>query len=358
MKRIFLLAMALLTAGVLVGHPLYAADASAPGDQTDDEVDVDKECARLANLQAPASDMRTTNVQNDLAGCNAEELYYDTQSDSKATQTDWNRVRACSFAKNDSSVLMMLYANGFGVKRNYDLAIRYACRQRTPESDFAVDVMITDLFTRKTSGTEPTEQFEQCKFCANNISCGQCVYIEESQKDKARMRRLSEIGHRMDVGQKAAFDKLVQTAQDFALSSSRNETDQSGSSRASYVIGAEADVQKLFLKDVEQCEQGTLPDYTLVQFAALDKQLNSSYQAIMHTRIEGENKPLLPTGITKSGIKETQKIWLKFRDAWVDYGRLRYSQVPAYAWKAMLTERRIKQLEDLRNSDPPVINEE
>jgi hypothetical protein len=36
-------------------------------------------------------------------------------------------VRACALATNNNAVLMMLYANGYGVARDTDRAIHHAC---------------------------------------------------------------------------------------------------------------------------------------------------------------------------------------------------------------------------------------
>jgi len=251
----------------------------------------------------------------------------------------------------DDFTLMMLYANGFGVKRNYNLAINYACIQRYPESGFAVDVMIEELLRRNKSGSE--EQLDLCDFAGTTFAISYCISMKEGQKEKARIRRLGEIRISMDGRQKAFFDKLREAAQDFASSSSRNEVDQLGSGRAGFVIDAEAELKESFLDDIEKCEQGVFPEYTLVQFTAFDKQLNKTYQAIMHTQTEAGSDRLFSTDITKSGIKEAQRTWLKFRDAWVKYGEARYPNVPTHTWKAMLTERRVKKLEGLLNSDPP-----
>lgn len=211
---------------------------------------------------------------------------------------------------------------------------------------------------KNTDGVELAKPADVCDSCDNNVTCGYCVARESENRNRMHAYKLDELGRGMTILQRAAFDKLRQADQDFAYSSSRSEVDQSGSSRSSYVIGAADDINNLFLADVEHGERGVFPGYTAAQFAALDKRLNDTYQTLMHTKIEGANIPLLPTGITKSGIKETERAWLKFRDAWVDYAGLRYPRVPGWAWKAMLTERRIKQLEDLRDADPPVINDE
>ncbi len=81
----------------------------------------------------------------------------------------------------------------------------------------------------------------------------------------------------------------------------------------------------------------------------MDARLNKAYRAIMHPGPADKPQYEIATGITPDGIKEAQRAWLKFRDAWVAFGKVRYPAVSAHAWKAMLTERRVNDLEDLKD---------
>lgn len=56
MKNTFSLAIFLLWAGALVESPLYAADRAVP-DTPGERVNVDQECADVANLRPPTTDM-------------------------------------------------------------------------------------------------------------------------------------------------------------------------------------------------------------------------------------------------------------------------------------------------------------
>lgn len=61
--------------------------------------------------------------------CDAETLYYTKLHQAATSPAQWESVHACASANGDTSVLMMLYANGLGVARDTDVAIHYACRR-------------------------------------------------------------------------------------------------------------------------------------------------------------------------------------------------------------------------------------
>lgn len=171
---------------------------------------------------------------------------------------------------------------------------------------------------------------------------------EESDKQEyERMRSLDKICGDWSAVHKNAFAKLRQAAEVFAQASSRNETDQAGTGRVTFMDEAHAEIENNFVQDIKRSESGEFPNYTQAEFTELDEKLSQVYRAIMSPSSGDKKQPEIFTGITRDGIKEAQRAWLKYRDAWVVFARARYPAVPALAWKAKLTERRIKQLEEL-----------
>jgi hypothetical protein len=82
-----------------------------------------RQCMRVEHAVAPAAD--TTTAAS--ATCDASALYYRKRSQAATSPAEWKMVRECALARGDNAVLMMLYANGFGVPRDTDIALHYAC---------------------------------------------------------------------------------------------------------------------------------------------------------------------------------------------------------------------------------------
>lgn len=337
-------------AGLLMSAQIYAADVAVHDDQKNAAVEVEKTCERAKNLQPPKADLPFPKQLDKLAKCDASSLYYDTLSNPKATQVDWGNVRACAFATDNRDVLLMLYVNALGVKFNPDLAIKYACIEDEGIGDSYI--LVPDIEDIKDTGKPPVEAFDTCKYAGNTIEINSCQSIAERRADIAAKREQDELSSHMSAEQKAALAKLQQAAKDFADARGTDAYMENigGSIRNQDAIAAQMDEKGFFQRSIEQSEKGKLPSYTQSEFAEFDKQLNHAYQIYLRALPETQGPSPIDSALTREGAKKTQRLWLKYRDAWVDYGRLRYPSVPAHAWKAMLTERRVTQLSESDNT--------
>lgn len=343
----------ILTIFLVVASPLgVAADSTSSSEYPDAMgVEIDhnaawyKECMRVKDNQPPVGDRPTAQLIATLADCSAEDLYYDAKADSVASNETWRKVRACAFHKGDNTVLMMLYANGFGVKINPDLSIKYLCAGPRDNEEMAEQVAA--LMALKTSARSSGKVIDQCDYAANTPAIGRCQNLAERHRERVRNRILDEISRKMSLEQKQAFDKLRKTATQFADAhgSDEYEANISGTMRGQIAVGATSKENQQFLSDVRQYEDGVFPKYTSAQFAELDKHLNHTYREIMRSNMQGGQVGVYGV-VSTTRVRETQRIWLKYRDAWVAFGHARYPSVPAHAWEALLTERRIKQMEE------------
>ncbi len=116
-----------------------------------------------------------------------------------------------------------------------------------------------------------------------------------------------------------------------------------GTARAALAVDAMSAELDQFVTDIENFEAGRLPRFTSSEFNNLDKRLNDTYQSFM--RVPHLDTAFVGT-VEKGGVKRTQRTWLAYRDAMVAFGAARYPHVPSVAWKALLTERRVKQLSE------------
>ncbi|KAB0327515.1 DUF1311 domain-containing protein [Janthinobacterium lividum] len=78
------------------------------------------------------------------------------------------------------------------------------------------------------------------------------------------------------------------------------------------------------------------------QAAALDKELNAIYGKLMKKPAQTH-----AGAVGKDGIRATQRLWLAYRDAWMNFGAVRYPSVTSDSWGGLLTSRRNVQLHDL-----------
>lgn len=332
--------------------PLSAAaqadypNTSAMGSMGDPGAPWYRQCLAVQKAQPPTRDIPPASALHGLRQCGAQDRYYDTRQRAGATPSEWEQVRHCAYAESDATVLMMLYANGYGVSRNHDLALKYACS--LPAAPAEMDGRVAHLNERALH--HEARPFDQCDDITSGFMGGQCAQIQDRLDSKARTGKLSAILKTWQPGQQIAAAQLQQALEQFAARRADQETDMSGTLRAALAIEAHGVELDLFAHDVQDAEKGKLPRYSEQQFQQLDKKLNLVYQRIMQQPAQKDGSAGLGYGtVTKEGVRITQRAWLAYRDAWVALGAARYPTVAPHAWKALLTQRRIEQLEDVES---------
>jgi uncharacterized protein YecT (DUF1311 family) len=106
-------------------------------------------------------------------------------------------------------------------------------------------------------------------------------------------------------------------------------------------------IEKEWLREhVLAFEKGTFNLASPQQLPIADTELNRAYKAVMATPSTDQDKPdaIGDSTVTKADVRAAQRLWLKYRDAWVRFAALRYPAVPADSLKATLTQWRAAQL--------------
>jgi uncharacterized protein YecT (DUF1311 family) len=112
-------------------------------------------------------------------------------------------------------------------------------------------------------------------------------------------------------------------------------------------VEASANELDQFATDIEAFESGKLPHFSEAEFKVLDDKMNQVYQRFMATPLSDAS--YLGT-IRKAAVERTQHAWLAYRDAMELFASVRYPSVPASAWRALLTGRRLRQVSELENA--------
>lgn len=324
------------SAGVLFLVPLLSSAAES-------EISVEQVCAQVQELQFPPGDRPDAPALKSFGECDSEGLYYGI-----GAAADPVRARQCAFAElergddsvwSGASILMMIYANGTGTARNPDLAIKLACAIGGAPAE--LDGRVRHLLELKTGGPGK-EQFDLCDDITSGYMMGACAAHQARIDKTQRSLHSDRLTGRWSESEKAAWQRLQQAASQYFEARVGNEVDASGTARAALMIGEETSLREDLLAALESFEKGALPHFSEQQFAAADARLNGVYK-----KVQGQRDFSWGT-VTQVGIKATQRAWIRYRDAWVEFGGLKYPQVSAASWKAYLTEKRISQLEEFQ----------
>jgi uncharacterized protein YecT (DUF1311 family) len=236
----------------------------------------------------------------------------------------------------DANILMMLYANGFGVAPNIDLAIKLACDLGGAPMELQGRVMHLDTMRDK-RGPAP---FDLCDDVTSGYMSGHCEDLAEERRNAQRARKLDALTKTWPKHQLDALSKLRVASETFWETRANNEIDLSGTARAAFMTEEVAAGRRALLEALQRLERGDLPKQGPADYQTADAALNTAYRRALARDHEF-------TTVTPEGIRTTEKKWIVLRDAWVAFGAARYPTVAPDAWKAWLSTVRAAQLSDL-----------
>jgi len=104
-----------------------------------------------------------------------------------------------------------------------------------------------------------------------------------------------------------------------------------GSAAAANATSERSALQDGLVSSLQSFASGQLPSDCPTCFRAADEELNRTYGKVLRANFDQSY------GISRQGIRETQRKWLRYREALVTFGGIKYPQVSADAWRTYLT---------------------
>ncbi len=364
------LALGLIPAAAACGetaHQPLPAQAAAPGwnwgddpstyyDTQSPEFAASKAiCRRLRTLEPPASDWPDAATASTLRGCDSDALYYGIgipAAPARARQCALLQARR--FDRNGGAfagigMLMTIYANGVGAERDLDLATSLACRiQGAPAENNARADHLQSLKATHWTGTD----FNYCDDTTSGYSGGVCAVQQASIADVARSDKLDALTSGWSKPEQQAFASLRTSAAAYAKASSENEVDLTGTLRVALMIDREQDVMQEFLDLLGKLEHGGLPAGSVSGMQTVDASLNDVYRRLM--AVGGKAGPGVDYGtVTKSGIRQAERAWLHYRNAWAGFAQVRYPKLAAGTAQIAVTRQRFAYLKQFLPQPAP-----
>jgi uncharacterized protein YecT (DUF1311 family) len=320
--------------GFFLVLPVQAQDAPIPA------------CAAALAVPLPESGLPHPKARARLEGCDSESLYYGAGRDDED-------ARMCAYIERETggvvfggpAVLMMIYANGRGVPRNYELARRFACEIDAAPAE--LDGRLEHL-AQMEAEQDPAD-IDLCDDITSGYMMGFCAEREARARAKERDGEWAALQSQWSAADRAAWRALREAADGFFDARVEGEVDVSGTARGAFIVGEQRQLEDDLLASVQAFERGDLPRGDAAALKAADAQLNASYHAARAAaRPENPDDTYSALGtVMPDAIRDVERAWLKYRDAWVAFGKQRYPAVPAEAWLEYFTRRREAQLREL-----------
>jgi len=293
-------------------------------------------------------DLPTADEAKALKGCDFDSLYYGLDM-----PADPVKARKCAFVQRDAEIadvnttyvpsasnfLIVIYANAKGVPRNLDIALALACRLDIDNAQ------MSESWTERLRQMKRSRSPPDFKLCDGSwfttAWSNYCARVETKREMKRLLSRRAELTAKLSPDAKAGFAKLEQAAEHFFVAVSGLGC--GGTSAYACAEWAYAEVEEEFNELLEQ-SLAKKPSMTGVGFAEADAALNAAYAEAMAAHAEpGTDAYAKPT--SDEDIRDAQRRWIRYRDAWIQFGRTVHPEMPADAWKVWLTQRQASRLE-------------
>ncbi|HSB78117.1 MAG TPA: DUF1311 domain-containing protein [Candidatus Methylomirabilis sp.] len=317
---------------LLISHSLPAFGQTQISDPGAKQI-----CAEVKDVELPAQDRPSPEEEKALAGCVSQDLYFGF-----GQPADPVKARKCAYVEMErgnkdlafggKSILMMVYANGKGADRDFDVALKLGCEIAGDPADIAGNV---HQLARLKKAHWTGDNFSVCAHSSGKYMYEQCAILQERFDKVERDTKLKGIVATWSTQDRMAFESLQQAASKFFKAHASRESDL----EATHEVQERAFLENEFISTLERLERGELPVFSADDLSRADRAMQAALTRIQTGKVRRWGT------VTAEGIKAAQEVWIVYRDAWVAFGKQKYPGVSADGWKTFLTQERIAMLD-------------
>jgi uncharacterized protein YecT (DUF1311 family) len=171
-----------------------------------------------------------------------------------------------------------------------------------------------------------------------------CLLIDRRRIDQATAVEEKRFAAVQTFAEKAALARL-HAERDAFLKAHGAEQPTGTTGIVQSVMREENETAQAWVQALQDFQAGKLPKFSPEEFRAADAKLNAAYKAarVMASEICG---PAQGYCTRPEDIQKAERIWLRYREAWVVYAALRWPEIPADSWRTWLTIDRTAMLGD------------
>ena len=317
-------------------------------------------CSKVANRKLPTLPPLTAAEKSYLDRCDSIDLYYGGKGD-----PNYEKARLCalyqvSLPETDElpsdngrevgiGILATIYTNGKEVPRDLDLAIAIACkRDAAPSADDGYSHMIQLI---DDSRRDPSKPYDFCSTVGLDfwkIVALKCQGTALAREERRRQADLSNLAAAWSAEQKTALSSLLRARDAYEGASEDSDVELCITGTASEQMEVRQGFDELFAADMKEFVSGKLPHATHEEALRSDRRLNQTYRELIDGLVIEANKH----GCAKpvEFVRESERAWIGYRDAWIKLATLRWSKVSADSWSAFFSDERTKHLGELIGS--------
>lgn len=338
------LAALLIGAGQSVEPRWNWGDATEWRDNDGDYARSQALCRAVRAREPPAAHRPPADSGPRADDCDSGALYY-----GHGGRPDPARARRCAFLEAEAeqpggdwpfggrAMLMTIYANGAGVPRDLDLAIRYACELNSAPAESHGRVM--HLAGMK--GEAAPDEFHYCDDVTSGLAGGQCAAFEQRRRNAGRAAELRALTAGWSAAERAALARLAGAFSAFEEALVEGEVDLRGTLRGAFAVAAEDRLRDQHLDMLRRLARGRAPRFGAAQLQSADARLNRGYRSAM-AGLRADSEENCCGAPTAEGLRRSQRAWLRYRDAFIAFAAVKFPDYPRAQLVAWLIRNRLQ----------------
>ena len=162
--------------------------------------------------------------------------------------------------------------------------------------------------------------------------------------ERTRLAALSKSMDSAAPGQRVAFNALMVGFTDFRDAHIDTEMRPCAVGCGEMREAEKARINNDFLQMAGGHPVAGVPHFSTDDFAQSDSNLNLEYQKVFASLPATCSAPK-PGCVSQAAFRDTQRLWIRFRDAWMTFALLRWPEIPSNSWMTYLTQQRTRQIE-------------
>jgi uncharacterized protein YecT (DUF1311 family) len=231
-------------------------------------------------------------------------------------------------------MLMTIYANGRGAKRDLDVATHLACQvEGAPMESHGRVSRLAELGAKGWKG----QDFHYCDDVTSGLAMGYCASHEAGIAGARRESALAAMMAGWSAAEKQAFARLRSAHEAYAEAHGSGEVDLGGTAGAAIRIAAEESIRDELVEVLERLRSGRALPAAAARLRAEDSALNAAYRARLK---EAANAGDHPGAVIPAGIRTAERAWLRYRDSFLAFAAIKFPRVPRAELAAWLTRQR------------------
>lgn len=182
-----------------------------------------------------------------------------------------------------------------------------------------------------------------CEVVVNDLPNNDCLQIEAARERATSEAELAKRVASWTIAERTAFVPLKKAHDAYVEAHGENEGGLANTWRFSGTVTAEEQARSDFVDKLEKLSAEALPK---LDAKAEDLKLDAAYRVALATFSSEERE------VFQMDVREAQRAWLNYRDAFVTFAKVKAPNVPSEAVRAWLTSTRTQVLRDWIGPQP------